>query len=637
MAFQLSPGINTSEIDFTTVVPSAILTAGGFAGNFNWGPANEVTTITDEARLVDRFSKPDSTNFEYWFSAANFLAYSGNLQVVRGANTTSTRNATANGTGILIENETDYTDNHETASNAAYGPFAARYAGALGNTLRVSICSSSQAFSSNLTSTDSMRANSLNYLVDSTTVINVNGTADARANLVAGDLISIDNGSSFIRVASVNATAITIATALAANLTLGTAITRKWQYADQFGVAPGTSTYASSKGGSNDELHVIVIDEDGKSSGTANTVLEKYAFLSKATDAISSEGNSNYYKNVINQLSQWVWWMGHQPGQTNWGTSAVGVTFDAIRSPFSASMSSGADGTIGTSEIVTAYGKFSNADEVDISLLISGPGNLTTAVALISLAESRKDCMVFLSPPKSAVVNNAGNEATGIISYRDTLSSSSYATLDSGYKYQYDKFNDVYRYVPLNGDIAGLCARTDNDRDPWYSPGGLSRGQIKNLIKLSYNPSKADRDTLYVKGINPVVTFPGEGTVLFGDKTLLNKPSVFDRINVRRLFIVLEKSIARAARSSLFEFNDSFTRAQFVGIVEPFLRTIQGRRGITDFRVVCNETNNTPDIIDNNQFVGDIYIKPARTINFIQLNFVAVRTGVAFEEIVGQV
>jgi len=637
MAFQLSPGINTSEIDFTTVVPSAILTAGGFAGNFNWGPANEVTTITDETRLVARFSKPDSTNFEYWFSAANFLAYSGNLLVVRAANTTSTFNATANGTGILIENETDYTNNHETATNTAYGPFAARYAGALGNTLRVSICSSSQAFSSNLTSTDSMRANSLNYLVDSTTVINVNGTADARANLVAGDLISIDNGSSFIRVASVNATAITIATALTANLTLGTAITRKWQYADQFGVAPGTSTYASSKGGSNDELHVIVLDEDGKSSGTANTVLEKYAFLSKATDAISSEGNSNYYKNVINQLSQWVWWMGHQPGATNWGTSAVSTTFDAIRSPFSASMSSGADGTIGTSEIVTAYGKFSNADEVDISLLISGPGNLTTAVALISLAESRKDCMVFLSPPKSAVVNNAGNEATGIVSYRDTLSSSSYATMDSGYKYQYDKFNDVYRYVPLNGDIAGLCARTDNDRDPWYSPGGLSRGQIKNLIKLAYNPSKAERDTLYVKGINPVVTFPGEGTVLFGDKTLLNKPSVFDRINVRRLFIVLEKSIARAARSSLFEFNDSFTRAQFVGIVEPFLRTVQGRRGITDFRVVCNETNNTPDIIDNNQFVGDIYIKPARTINFIQLNFVAVRTGVAFEEIVGQV
>ena len=637
MAFQLSPGINTSEIDFTTVVPSAILTAGGFAGNFNWGPANEVTTITDETRLVARFQKPDNTNYEDWFSAANFLAYSGNLQVVRAANTTSTLNATANGTGILIENETDYTNNHETATNTAYGPFAARYAGALGNTMRISICSSSQAFSSNLTSTDSMRANSLNYLVDSTTVININGTADARANIVAGDLISIDNGSSFIRVASVNATAITIATALTANLTLGTAITRKWQYADQFGIAPGTSAYASSKSGSNDEIHVVVIDEDGKFSGTANTVLEKYAFLSKASDAISSEGNSNFYKNVINQQSAYVWWMAHQPGSTNWGTSAVGVTFDAIRSPFSASFSSGADGTIGTSEIVTAYGKFANADETNISLLISGPGNLTIASSLIALAEARKDCMVFLSPPKSTVVNNAGNEASGISAYRDTLTSSSYAAMDSGYKYQYDKFNDVYRYVPLNGDIAGLCARTDSERDPWFSPGGLTRGQIKNVIKLSYNPTKADRDTLYVKGVNPVVTFPGEGTVLFGDKTLLNRPSVFDRINVRRLFIVLEKSIARAARASLFEFNDSFTRAQFVGIVEPFLRTVQGRRGVTDFRVVCNESNNTPEVIDNNQFVGDIYIKPSRSINFIQLNFVAVRTGVAFEEIVGRI
>jgi phage tail sheath protein FI len=300
-------------------------------------------------------------------------------------------------------------------------------------------------------------------------------------------------------------------------------------------------------------------------------------------------------------------------------------------------MSSGADGTIGTSEIVTAYGKFANADETNISLLVSGSGNLTTAAYLISLAESRKDCMVFLSPPKSTVVNNAGGEATGIVAYRDTLASSSYASMDSGYKYQYDKYNDVYRFIPLNGDIAGLCARTDSDRDPWFSPGGLSRGQIKNVIKLSFNPTKADRDTLYVKGINPVVTFAGEGTVLFGDKTLLNKPSVFDRINVRRLFIVLEKSIAVAARSSLFEFNDSFTRAQFVGIVEPFLRTIQGRRGITDYRVICNETNNTPDIIDNNQFVGDIYIKPARSVNFIQLNFVAVRTGVAFEEIVGRI
>jgi len=243
---------------------------------------------------------------------------------------------------------------------------------------------------------------------------------------------------------------------------------------------------------------------------------------------------------------------------------------------------------------------------------------------------------VFLSPEKADVVDNYGSEVTDTVDYRNTITSTSYAFLDSNWKYQYDKYNDLYRWVPLNGDIAGLCARTDRDRDPWYSPGGLNRGIVKNVIKLAYNPTQTDRDDLYVKGINPVVTFAGEGTILYGDKTLLSRPSAFDRINVRRLFIVLEKAIARAARSSLFEFNDQFTRAQFVSIVEPFLRDVQGRRGITDFRVVCDETNNTGEVVDRNEFIGDIYIKPARSINFIQLNFVAVRTGVSFDEVVGK-
>jgi phage tail sheath protein FI len=299
-------------------------------------------------------------------------------------------------------------------------------------------------------------------------------------------------------------------------------------------------------------------------------------------------------------------------------------------------MSAGANGVIGNTEVDTAYDFFAAQDSVELSLLISGPGNATIAAGLISLVESRKDCMVFLSPTKSSVVNNAGNETTSILSFRSGLSSSSYAVLDSGYKYQYDKYNDVYRWVPLNGDIAGVCARTDLERDPWFSPGGLNRGVIKNLIKLAWNPTKTDRDNLYVQGINPVVTFQGEGTILFGDKTLLSRPSVFDRINVRRLFIVLEKTIARAARSTMFEFNDQFTRAQFVNLVEPYLRDVQGRRGITDYRVVCDTTNNTGEIIDRNEFVGDIYIKPARSVNFIQLNFVAVRTGVSFDEIVGR-
>ena len=633
MAFQLSPGVNVSEIDLTTIVPSTATSIGGIAGNFDWGPVGEVVTISDEVFLAQRFGKPDDTNYEYWFSAANFLAYSNNLKVVRAANTTSTFNASANGAGYLIKNSDDYANNYTTA-NAGAGPFTARWAGALGNTLRISMCPSTQAFSANLTVTDNMRANAVTA---GDTVININGTATANANVLAGDLISVDNGSTYIRSASVNATAIVLSTAVSTAITANTPILRKWQYADQFGVAPGTSSYTSNLGGSGDEMHVIVVDEDGQfSGGVANTVLEKYAFVSKASDALTTDGSSNFYKTVISDQSNYVWWTSHQPGSANWGNTSISRAFTNINTPFTASMAGGADGTIGNSEITTAYNFFANPDVVDVSLIISGPGNATVAASLISTAESRKDAMVFLSPTRASVVDKAGSEATNILAFRSGLTSSSYAFLDSGYKYQYDRYNDVYRYVPLNGDIAGICARTDQERDPWFSPGGLNRGIVKNVIKLAYNPTKAERDNLYVQGINPVVTFQGEGTVLFGDKTLLNRPSVFDRINVRRLFIVLEKSIARAARSSMFEFNDQFTRAQFANLVEPFLRDIQGRRGITDFRVVCDESNNTPNVIDANQFVGDIYIKPARSVNFIQLNFVAVRTGVSFDEIVGR-
>ena len=634
MAFQLSAGVNVSEVDLTTIVPSVATSIGAFAGPFAWGPTNEVVTISDEVRLASRFGNPNSTNYEYWFSAANFLAYTNNLKIVRAANTAySTLNASANTNGaILIQNEDDYEGNHATA-NTTNGPMVAKCPGALGNSLRISMCPSSQAFSSNLTVTDSLRANAVTA---GDTTINVNGTPNAAANLIAGDLISVDGGTSYIRVESVNATAI-ITTTAPGTVVVGTAVLRKWQYADQFKVAPGTSDYATSKSGANDEIHIIVLDEDGNFTGTANNVVEKWAFVSKAADAKDSSGSSIYYPNVLNDQSEYVWWTGHQPGATNWGSNAQGTTFNTIRVPFSASMSGGADGTIVTANVISAYAQFANADSVDISLIISGPANQAIATNLISnIAEVRKDCLVFLSPERSDVVNNPGNEVTDSLAYRDSLTSTSFAVMDSGWKYQYDKYNDTYRYVPLNGDIAGLCARTDLERDPWYSPGGLNRGIIKNVIKLAYNPTKTNRDDLYVKGINPVVSFQGEGTVLFGDKTMLSKPSAFDRINVRRLFVVLEKSIARAARFSLFEFNDQFTRAQFVALVEPFLRDVQGRRGITDFRVVCDETNNTGEVIDRNEFVGDIYIKPARSINFIQLNFVAVRTGVSFDEVVGQ-
>ena len=565
MAFQLSPGVNVSEIDLTTVIPSVATSIGAFVGPFAWGPCGEVITISDETRLVSTFDKPDSTNYEYWFSAANFLAYGNNLKVVRAINTSTSKNATANGQGALIKNSDDWNSNWSSLSDGSYNGFAARYAGALGNSIIVSM----------------------------------------------SDSLGWSN----------------------------------WAYASQFTAKPNTSSYVFNRSGltSNDEVHVVVVDANGSFSGTAGTVLEKYAFVSKASDAKDDSGNANYYKNVIAAKSQYVHWVAHPPAAsltsgTAWGTAANTSVYKSLSAATTYQFSGGVDGSIAASQITTGWDQFKNAESVDISLAVTGTGDSTIATYVISnIAEGRKDCVAFISPTAANVVNNPGNEASAVVTYRNnTLQlNSSYAVIDSGYKYQYDKYADLYRWIPLNGDIAGLCVRTDNERDPWFSPGGLNRGVIKNVIKLAWNPNKTERDTLYNAGVNPVVSFPGQGTVLFGDKTMLSKPSAFDRINVRRLFIVLEKAISRAARFSLFEFNDQFTRAQFVAIVEPFLRDVQGRRGITDFRVVCDDTNNTGQVIDSNQFVGDIYIKPARSINFIQLNFVAVRTGVSFNEVVG--
>ena len=565
MAFQLSAGVLVSEVDLTTVIPSVATSTGAFVGPFAWGPVSEVRTISDEVRLVNTFGTPDSTNYEYWFSAANFLAYVNNLKVVRAINSAAggANNATANlNIGMIIKNDDEWTANQQGNAVGFQNGWAARYPGALGNSLKISV---------------------------------------ADSNTYSG-----------------------------------------WAYASQFTSAPSNSSYMVAKGGSNDEIHIVVVDANGVFSGTAGTVIEKYPFVSKASDAKDDSGNSNYYKNVIAQQSRYVHWLSH-PSSSNlsatgtaWGSVANASSFKTLTTNTTFSFSGGADGTTSTANVTSGWDSFKNAEAVDISLCVTGPGNSTVATYVISnIAESRKDCVAFISPTYVNVVNNPGSETTAVVAFRNALTSSSYAVIDSGYKYQYDKYADLYRWVPLNGDIAGLCVRTDTERDPWFSPGGLNRGVIKNVVKLAWNPTKTERDTLYSAGINPVVSFPGEGTVLFGDKTMLAKPSAFDRINVRRLFIVLEKAIARAARFSLFEFNDQFTRAQFIAIVEPFLRDVQGRRGITDFRVVCDETNNTGQVIDSNQFIGDIYIKPARSINFIQLNFVAVRTGVSFNEVVG--
>jgi hypothetical protein len=409
-----------------------------------------------------------------------------------------------------------------------------------------------------------------------------------------------------------------------------------WTYAEEFNGAPGTSNFAAAVNGANDELHIIVLDGAGKFTGIANTVLEKFSYLSKAGNAKNDDGSSNYYVNVISDRSKYIYVANHGANGTNWGAEAANTTFSAGDSSYLKTLVGGADGVPADADRITAYDMFANPEEIDVSLVMAANASTTVAAAIKDLVDGRKDAVGFVSPLMTDVVDNDGGEVDDITTYRNAVGSSSYMVMDSGWKYQFDKYNNVYRWVPLNGDIAGLCVRTDFERDPWFSPAGFNRGQIRNVIKLAWNPTKAERDDLYKIGVNPVVAFPGEGVVLFGDKTLQSKPSAFDRINVRRLFIVLEKAIARAAKYSLFEFNDAFTRAQFVALVEPYLRDVQGRRGIYDFRVVCDETNNTPEVIDRNEFIGDIYIKPARSINFIQLNFVAVRTGVAFDEIVGK-
>jgi hypothetical protein len=425
-------------------------------------------------------------------------------------------------------------------------------------------------------------------------------------------------------------------------------ILRHWEYYFNFSNAPTTSDDVSNAGGSLDELHIVVIDEDGVITGTTGTILETFEGVSQAVDAKTSTGASNFFADVIYAQSKFVYVMDHETTLANSGAVKT-TTFDNAQGDAfvvkTYSLAGGTDDYVATNgEIAAAYEKFNDAENVDLSLLICGPSQTgadatgdTKATAVMDIATARKDCVAFISPAKSDVVGvaNAITQTQNVVGFADGLPSTSYAVIDSGYKYMYDRYNDVYRFVPLNGDTAGLCARTDSVADAWFSPGGFNRGQVRGAVKLAYNPNQTQRDELYKSRVNPIVSFPGQGTVLFGDKTAQAKPSAFDRINVRRLFIVLEKAISTAAKFQMFEFNDEFTRAQFRNLVEPFLRDVQGRRGLTDFSVVCDDSNNTGDVIDRNEFRADIFVKPARSINFIQLNFIATRTGIAFSEVAG--
>ena len=766
MAFQVSPGVNTSEIDLTGAVVAAATSTGGFAGRFRWGPIEEVALVTDEDQLVSDFQKPDDNNHEHFFTAANFLGYTSALNLVRAANTTSSNaaaplNAAANTAAyanLQIRTSDDYYTGFDTEQGGAEGggatnyvndgPFMAKWAGSLGNSLKVSICpgdrpsatltgtgtwtvatgvvvgsgtlfdievragdvisiadevgyhivsavtnsismtcfstSSSDAADSNakvytrqkrsaFSTSSSFMKGTVSVTADSATVSGLGTLLDAQYSV--GDTITINGESKRVKTITSNTVLTT-----AENFLITAAFQghqREWEYKGAFAEGPPTtSAYAADKLMSNDEIHVAVIDEDGDWTGSVGEVIEAHANLSVASGAKDIQGEDVFYKNYINKVSKYIWWLNH-PSMAGFATStavqdvagdgtlftnsiagtatlrAWGATADASgaqtadefangSTPLTLSLQGGSDGTAPSdADLIRAYDYLKSAEDVDVSLIMLGSHGSTVIRHVIgNIAESRKDCVAFFSPEKADVVGvtSSSTATDNVVDARNNVKqNTSYAVMDSGWKRGFDKHNDKFRYMPLNGDVAGLCARTDAERDPFWSPAGFSRGQIKGVVNLPYNPKKAERDKLYQSQVNPIVSFPGEGTLMFGDKTQLTKPSAFDRINVRRLFILLEKAIANAARFQLFEFNDEFTRAQFVSMVEPFLRDIQGRGGIQDFLVVCDGSNNTPEVVDTNRFQGDIFIKPSRAINFIQLNFVAVRSGVEFSEVVGAV
>lgn len=662
--FSISPGVTTTERDQTLTIPAVPTTVGAMAAPFVWGPAMQPTLVGSTPQLAKVFGKPtNGFNIESWFSGYNFLAYSSSLYVCRAvdANAVNSLANTGTSTPIQVNNSDAYEALTSLPANSLY---MAKYPGSLGNSLQVSVCDSANAYSSvspapassNNTAQFNFQPGGNTGLFTvtnsnpSSNTANTSAQTDAAtilATLNSGDWLLVGNtsvGSQYAQITVIGTpvtTANGVSTAviglantlfLTANSTSAT-VTRYWEFYNLVTAAPGTSTYVSNLGGTGDELHVVLVDQAGKFSGIPGSVLEVYQGLSRAKDAQSESGGSNYYASVINTQSAYAWWTGDRAGAPSGNSSTItaSTNYVPLDVSFAGGVDSAGEGAIATGSIQNAWALYQNADTYTINAIVQGPTlNSTIPVFLISqLAEGRKDCIAFISPPRSTVVGVTAGQAAGLVSYRNQLPSSSYAFMDSGYKYMYDPYNSQYIYVPLNGDIAGLYASLP---DPWWSPAGYNRGNIKNCIKLAYSPQQQDRDLLYQSSINPVVTFPGQGTVLFGDKTLLSKPSAFSRINVRSLFIVIEKAIAIAAKFELFEFNDTITQAQFVNMVNPYLRDVQGRRGLTWFQVICDSTNNTQQVVDSNEFVGSIYVKPNFSINFINLTFTAVNGTVSFSE-----
>ena len=665
MGFLVSPGVQVNEIDLTNVVPAVDTTIGAIAGPFEKGPVSVVTTITNEDDLVRTFGKPQSSNFEFFFTAANFLKYSNTLKVVRAES--GILNAGAN-SGILIRDTDHYLESFSTGQGS-HGEWAARTAGTHGNSIRVEICAEADAYEQ-ITSSSVLTVTEDAVGATTIAVDDVNASGET---FNVGDLISFYSDSAAATpVDERNEYEVTAIDTSANTLTIrlkddpngaglqnivpdNSFIKRRWKYYDLFDGPPGTSQWATDNArGSNDELLVVVADATGDITGfdtdsagnRTKGVVEVFSRMSKNPIAKTAQGNSNYYPDVIYRESAFIYWTDHISAGSNWGTDTTS-TYTDVDTITIDTLSGGTDDySVTAGELELAYDKFSDTESVDVNLVLGGPsghvndtsGGQDTHVTMITnLVEGRRDCVGFVSPYRAATVGVTSSvTATENLKVAyDLCPSSSYMVFDSGYKYMYDKYNDVFRFVPLNGDIAGLCAFTDSVRDAWFSPAGFNRGNIRGAVKLSYNPNKGERDILYRARINPVINFPGQGVVLFGDKTALNKTSAFDRINVRRLFLVLEKAISTAAKFQLFEFNDEFTRAQFRNLIEPFLRDVQGRRGISDFKVIADSTNNTGEVIDRNEFIGDIFIKPNRSINFITLNFIATRSGIEFSEVGG--
>jgi len=663
MAFRVSPGVSIKEVDLTTIVPAVATTPGGFAGYFHWGPVDEIVTVAQETELANIFGKPQNDNYVDFFTPANFLSYGNNCQVVRvvgsaAKNATVTKSGATGVATLLITNETNFgaSAGLSASSPAAAGVlFASKYPGVLGNSLKVVITSGTGTTGGTLAAAASLGA----------TTIRINKSTGTTAAFSVGDEITFFDGTSvtvsgvsgrtpssgdvFGVSGSVSGITLTLSAMLTKDQAIGTTYTHKSVYAKYVGSNSYTTPFAADADGSGDQINVLVFDKDGTWTGTANTLLEKFEGLSRASTARKFDGSSNYYRTVINDQSAYIWAL-QQDVQGNTAFLATKTDWTRIGAALALETFVADDVTVlGLTGAASAipndserwsggWSKFADADAVDVSLLPTGNASSTLETLIVqNVCEKRLDCMAFCSPAQTDVENKLPYEALNSLkTFRDsTLNiNSSYAVIDSGWKYQLDTYNNVIRILPLNADIAGLVARTEFTNEAWFSPAGFNRGQIKNVVKLAYNPSsEAHRDELYTRQVNPVVSFPGEGTILFGDKTAQTRPSAFDRINVRRLFIILEKAIATASKFFLFEQNDSFTRAQFKNLVVPFLKTVQQRRGITDFKVVCDETNNTGEVIDRNEFVADIFVKPTRSINFIQLNFVATKTGVNFSEV----